>query len=296
MELRQLEYFVAVAEECHFTRAAQRMRVAQSGLSASIRSLERELGAPLFVRSTRRVGLTDAGRALLPEARQALAKVEDARDVVAAVRGLLRGTLRVGTLQCLSGIDVPRVLAGFHAKHPHVEIRLQQDGTAALLDGLRSGRLDLAFTAVGEGEGGDLELTPIAAEPMVLACALEHRFAERDELALAELDGEPFVDFTASWGTREVCDGMLAARGVGRRVELEVNDVHTLIDLVSHGLGLAIVPEHFSAKTGAAAFVPIAGAAQWRTAVAMAKERAAGTAARALREMVRDEIAAPNRL
>ena len=101
MELRQLEYFVAVAEECHFTRAANRLHVAQSGLSASIRLLERELGASLFLRSTRRVELTPAGRALLIEARRALSATDAAKDAVAAVQGLLRGSLAIGSLQCL---------------------------------------------------------------------------------------------------------------------------------------------------------------------------------------------------
>src|SRR5437868_13472950 len=100
MELRQLEYFVAVAEERHFTRAASRMHVAQSGLSASIGSLERELGARLFVRNTRSVELTDEGRALLTEARHTLAGVAAAKDAVAAVHGLLRGTLAGRTVQC----------------------------------------------------------------------------------------------------------------------------------------------------------------------------------------------------
>lgn len=108
MELRHLEYFIAVAEERHFTRAAERMRVAQSGLSASIRTLERELGADLFIRSTRRVELTEAGRALLIEAHRTLASVDAARDAVAAVQGLLRGTVSVGTEQCLGVINLPR--------------------------------------------------------------------------------------------------------------------------------------------------------------------------------------------
>ncbi|PLW73181.1 LysR family transcriptional regulator, partial [Streptomyces sp. DJ] len=101
MELRHLEHFVAVSEEQHFTRAAERLHIAQSGLSASVRSLERELGADLFTRTTRQVRLTEAGRALLVEARRTLASAAAAREAVAAVRGLLRGTLAVGTEQCM---------------------------------------------------------------------------------------------------------------------------------------------------------------------------------------------------
>ncbi|MEV1204335.1 LysR family transcriptional regulator, partial [Microbispora rosea] len=128
MELRQLRYFVAVAEESHFTRAADRLRIAQSGLSASIRALERELGADLFRRNTRQVRLTPEGRALLVEARRALAASDAARDAVAAVQGLLRGSLSIGSLQCLHAVNLPAVLAGFVESHPGLDIRLRHGG------------------------------------------------------------------------------------------------------------------------------------------------------------------------
>jgi hypothetical protein len=129
VELRQLEHFVVTAEERHFTRAARRLHIVQSGLSASIRALERELGAPLFVRSTRRVELTEAGRALLGEARRTLAAAQAARDAVADVQGLLRGRLAVGTMQILPpAVDLLGTLGRFHAQHPDVELRLRQSG------------------------------------------------------------------------------------------------------------------------------------------------------------------------
>src|SRR3981081_4237953 len=145
MELRQLEYFVAVADECHFTRAANRLHVAQSGLSASIRSLERELGASLFLRSTRQVELTQAGRALLVEARRARSATASAKNAVAAVRGLLRGTLGIGSLQCLHVVHLPAVLAGFLASHPGLEIQLRHGGCNDLIEQVRAGRLGLAL-------------------------------------------------------------------------------------------------------------------------------------------------------
>ena len=113
MELRQLEHFVAVAEEQHFTRAAARVHVVQSSLSASIKALERELGEPLFVRDNRRVTLTQAGRALLPSARAALAAVDEGRDAVAGLRGVLRGQLHVGAIQTLGVVDLAALLATF---------------------------------------------------------------------------------------------------------------------------------------------------------------------------------------
>ncbi|GGO90978.1 transcriptional regulator [Wenjunlia tyrosinilytica] len=288
MELRQLEYFVAVAEELHFTRAARRLFVAQSGMSAGIRSLEKELGAPLFIRSTRRVELTDAGRALLPVARQALAKASDARDAVAAVQGLLRGTLSVGSLQCLGVLDVPSLLARFREKHPGVELRLRHDGTADLIDGVRAGRLDVAFTPLGIHSTEGLGVLPVADEPMVLACGPTHRLVGKAGIRPDDLAGESFVDFSVTWGTREFADRILAAAGVERRVELEVNDAHSVLDLVSLGLGVAIVPAHFEHKNSHACFVPIEDAPSWRIAAVTPGEERVSTAARALLRMVEE--------
>lgn len=282
MELRHLEYFVAVAEERHFTRAAARMRVAQSGLSASIRSLEKELGASLFVRNTRSVELTDEGYALLTEARHTLAGAAAAKDAVAAVQGLLRGTLAVGTMQCLGVVDLPAILARFHASHPGVEIRLRQGGSTDLIDRVRAGDLDLAFVSAPHDGASGVTLTPVAAEPMTLACGPTHPLRDRDNVDLRELCDETFVDFDRGWVTRDVVDQAMAAAGVQRRVAFEVNDVHWLLDLVGYGLGVAVVPEVFTRKKTTARFVPVAAAPTWQIAVATATGRHPGAAARAL--------------
>ncbi|MGI5504107.1 LysR family transcriptional regulator [Lentzea sp. CA-135723] len=259
MELRQLEYFLAVAEESHFTRAARRMHVAQSGLSASIRALEVELGAPLFLRTTRQVELTQAGRALLPEARRALASISSAKDAVAAVQGLLRGTLSVGSLQCLHVVHLPAVLAHFHELHPGVEIRMRQSGNADLVEEVRAGRLDLAFVTRQPKIADDLRVSALAGEPLVLACAPGSPFAGRESVALQELAGQSFVDFNPDWGTRDQVDRTLAGAGVDRRVAVEVNDVHSLLDFVAFGLGVALVPQSFTLKTDRAHFAGLRG-------------------------------------
>ena len=268
MELRQLEYFVAVAEECHFTRAAQRMHVAQSGLSASIRSLERELGAALFLRSTRQVELTEAGRALLVEARRALTNVAAAKDAVAAVQGLLRGRLAIGAIQCLCTVDLPGVLARFSRQHPGVDIQLRHDSSGALVEQVRAGRLDIAFVTRPPRVPDEVAIQPLDTVPMMLACGPDHPFAARDSVDLAELEGQPFVDYHPDWGTRDTVDRLLAANCVDRHVALEVNDVHSLLDLVGNGLGVAILPGNFVHKGSRARFVPLSGQpATWQTAV-----------------------------
>ncbi|HEY2771299.1 MAG TPA: LysR family transcriptional regulator, partial [Solirubrobacteraceae bacterium] len=145
MELRQLTHFVAVAEERHFTRAAARVHLTQSSLSSSVRALERELGSDLFVRSTRQVELTEAGRALLPAARRTIAAAENGRDAVAAVRGVVRGHLAIGAIQSLSRVDLPGLIGRFHRRHPAVTLRIHHVGAPELVRQTADGEIDLAI-------------------------------------------------------------------------------------------------------------------------------------------------------
>ncbi|MGW3739899.1 LysR family transcriptional regulator [Streptomyces sp. NPDC005146] len=294
MELRQLEHFIAVAEEQHFTRAAERVAVSQSGLSASIRSLEQELKTPLFSRTTRTVRLTEAGRALLVEAERTLAGARAAKDAVDAVRGLLRGTLTVGFEQCVAGVGVPRLLAAFRRKHPQMEIRLRQEGTSSLVDGVAGGRLDVAFAATvsaGEWRG---ELIPLARERMVVLCAPGHRFAQAPRVPFDELPGESFIDFHPDWGPRRAADEAFATARVRRTVGLEVNDVHSLLELVREGLGIAMVPHHFSRKPEALglAAVELDGADQpfYESVVVLPAAGAMSPGARSLMTLVRSDV------
>lgn len=259
MELRQLEHFVAVAQECHFTRAAQRLHIAQSGLSASIRALEKELGATLFLRSTRQVQLTAAGQALLVEALRALSASNAAKDAVAAVQGLLRGSLSIGSLQCMHGVHLPELLSGFLTEHPGLEIRLRQGGSDELTELVRTGRLDVAFVSRPARDPENVVVSPLERETLVLACAPEHPAAQRTQAKLQDLMDEQFVDFPQGWGTRDLADRVLTAAGVERRVALEVSDVHSLLDLVAVGLGVALVPQSFRLKTDRVRFIELAG-------------------------------------
>lgn len=285
MELRQLEYFVAVAEDRHFTKAAQRMRVSQSGLSASVRALERELGATLFTRTTRSVELTGAGRALLSEATRTLAGARAARDAVAAVQGLLRGSLAVGTEQCVN-INVGELLARFRAEHANVAVRLRQAGSAVLAQDVADGRLDLAFITLPGPPPDGVRLLPMTSEPMVLLCEPGHRLAGAPYVQWPQLADETFVDWHPDWGARRLTDRAFAASGTPRQVALEVYDVHTLIDMVRHGLGIAVVPEPISRKEQAAALtaVPVKGPAEqrWEVSVALPEGDRPSPAARKL--------------
>ncbi|MCE3029470.1 LysR family transcriptional regulator [Streptomyces sp. CMSTAAHL-2] len=298
MELRHLQHFVAVAEDQHFTRAAERLMVSQSGLSASIRALERELRAPLFVRTTRRVTLTEAGRALLTEAERILAQVRAAHEAVAAVQGVLRGTLALGTEQCIAGVHVARLLAAFRREHPDVEIRLRQAGSGALAEEVAAGRLDLAFAYRTRADGDQLRSVSLTSEPMTVLCHPRHRLAATGTLLCPEdLAGEVFVDFHPDWGPRRATDTAFAAAGVRRTVALEVNDVHTLLDLVDENLGIAVVPRHFRHKRPTLTALPLKGTgeAAYETVALLPHEHSTSPAARALLALLEAEGLAPYR-
>ena len=286
MELRHLQHFIAVAEDQHFTRAAERLMVSQSGLSASIRALERELQTPLFVRTTRRVTLTEAGRALLGEAERILAQVRSAHEAVAAVQGVLRGTLSLGTEQCIAGVHVAGLLAAFRRRHPDVEIRLRQAGSAALAEEVAAGRLDLAFAyRTLDRDTDQLRSVSLSSEPMTVLCHPSHRLAETGAAVTPDdLGGEVFVDFHPDWASRRTTDAVFATAGVRRTVALEVNDVHSLLDLIDENLGIAVVPQHFRHKHEALTALPLKGTGEevYETVALLPPPQATSPAARAL--------------
>lgn len=293
MEIRQLQHFVSVAEEQHFTRAAARLMVSQSGLSASIRALERELQAPLFVRTTRTVTLTEAGRALLVEAERILAQERAAREAVAAVQGVLRGTLTLGAEQCIAGVHVAGLLAAFRRLHPQVEIRLRQSGSAALAEQVAAGRLDMAFAYLTQDDPERLRSVSLTCEPMYVLCHPDHALAATGAVVTPpDLAGEVFVDFHPDWGPRRVTDAAFTALGVQRTVTLEVNDVHSLLDLVEEGLGVAVVPRHFRLKRASLVALPMKenGGVMYESAALLPVPEATSPAARALAELLEAEL------
>jgi len=186
MELRQLSYFVTVAEELHFGRAAERLHIVQSAVSMQIQRLERELGAELFDRTPRRVRLTAAGERLLPEARAVLAAADRARAAVAPPPGL-----RIGTSTGM-GAHLDRVLAAFARRAPDIPVELFSLPVAERLDRVADGRLDAAFVRSVEPVRG-VRVLPLWPDPLVAALPAGHPLAGRDEIEVAELAGLPLA-------------------------------------------------------------------------------------------------------
>lgn len=266
MDLRQMEYLVALADEGQFTRAAALCMVSQSGLSASIRNLEDELGTPLFARTTRRVTPTDAGRALLPFARRMLAQASAGRDAVVHASRQVSGRLRLGAEQCLGVVDPGPLLERFHLRYPLVDIHFAQAGSGELASQLRAGELDVAFLATTE-HLGTLRRLELGRRPVVVLAHPADALAASAEVSWDELAGRDFVDFREPWGIRHLIDSAFAARRLERRVRMSVDDVHTLLDFVQRGLGIAIVPQHVAAKPQAAGLavlaLPASGRPEW---------------------------------
>ena len=243
MELRQLQHFIAVAEERHFTRAAQRVNIVQSALSSSIRALEEELNSRLVMRNTRNVQLTPAGQALLERAREALRILDAGRDEVADIENLRSGTLSIGSVHTLpSFLDLPSLIARFHAANPGIEVRLRQSDTTTLIEHLRTGQLDLAFLPLLDAPD-DIATGIVACEDLSVITPPNHPLAGRVDLALSDLADFPFVDFEIGWGTRPLVDRSFAVANIQRRTIFDLTDLETVVDLVARGLGIALMPE-----------------------------------------------------
>ncbi len=250
MQLRQLEYFVAVVEESNFTRAAQRVHVSQSGVSAQIRQLERELGQVLLDRSGRAVRPTHAGAALLPYARAALAAVSGARQAVDELTGLVRGRVAVGMVMACSVTHLFDQLASFHTTHPGVDITLSEDNSDRLLDAVGAGRLDLALVGLAGPPPDGFGFRPIAEEPLVAAVRTDDPLGGRTVITLADLGDRTVVSMPAGTGVRTAFDRACVAAGVSPRVALEASAPDAVVRLALRGLGVAILTRSMAGDAG----------------------------------------------
>lgn len=251
MELHQLRYFVAVAREGTFTRAAARLYISQPSLSEQVRKLELELGSPLFERLGRRLALTSAGVALLPHAERVLDEVEQARLRVREVLGLSRGRLAIGVLPSAAARLLPRFLAEFRHRHPGVELVLrEEDLSVGVEDLVHEGVLDLAIIRLPT-QRADLDVRLLLREPMVLVAPPGHRLRGRRAVSLPELAEEPFVVMKAGTSLRELVEAICATAGFHPRVALESSQLASVVSLAQAGVGVTIVPEMAAGPDGA---------------------------------------------
>ena len=246
MDLRHLRYFVAVAEERHFTRAAERLGIKQPPLSLQIQQLERELGTPLFRRLTRGTELTEAGELLLDDARQLLDQVERAK---AAVQNRARGEtghIRVG----FAGATyfqprVPGIIQAYRGLYPNVLLTPEQSNTPQLIEALRNGSLDVAFVRPPLSDGEGITLTPLVEEFMRIVLPARHPHASARSVSLAALARETLILFPRAIGPG-LYDSIIAScqrAGFSPTLGQEAPQISSTVHLVAAGFGIAVVPQ-----------------------------------------------------
>ncbi len=239
-----MRYVVAVAETGSFTRAAERCFVVQSALSHQVAALERELGVRLFARTSRRVEITAAGEAFLPQARLALDAAQRAGLEAAAAAGQVRGSLRLGVIPTVTALDVPAVLRRFRAAYPQVTASLRVAASDALVTGVRAGEVDVAVLGLPSDQPpSGVRHRELARERLVAAVGAGHPLAGRARVDLAELADEVFADFPAGSPGRAQSDRAFAAAGLRRDVAFEAPASDLLLGLVREGLAVTMLPE-----------------------------------------------------
>lgn len=242
MDLQQLRYVVAVAEERSFTRAAARCFVVQSALSHQIKALEREIGAPLFARTSRRVELTAAGDAFLAEARIALDAAARAVDAASAAAGEIRGELSIGIIPTVTAIDIPACLRTFRSAHPAVRIRLRTGASDAFVADLHAKRLDVAILGFPESTPPPAASRVLRRDRLLAVAASDHPLARKGPVLLADLADEPFADFPAGSPGRTQSDLAFETAGLRREVPFEATTVDVIVSIVRAGLAIALLP------------------------------------------------------
>lgn len=259
MDMRWIEAFLAVAEELHFGRAAERLHMAQSPLSQTIKKLEKHIGAPLFDRTTRTVTLTDAGHAFLPHARRIVAEADLAMRATSAAPGEVYGRVRLGFSGALNHLTLPPLTRTLRKRHPHVALQLVDRVTTEDAVGLvEHGTLDVAF--VGLPVPGALPTRVVTVEELGAALPSDHRLASRDRASLPDLADEDWVLMPGESALRAAILTACHAHGFRPRVAQEVKDPYTVLSLVAAGLGVSLAPTCLRPIMPAGAvWVPLAG-------------------------------------
>jgi DNA-binding transcriptional LysR family regulator len=293
VELRQLEHFLAVVEEGSFSRAAARVFLVQSSLSASLLALERGLGTELFIRGRRGAELTDAGRAFLEPARAVLEGAERARDAVAEVKGLLRGTVRIASVFVPRSIDIVETIRRFREEHPGVEVRVLPADPKSMVELVADGQVDFAITPRVERTSAALRFEPLVSAPLVVVCPAGHRLAGAREVEPRDLVDESIIELPFGWRSRELFDQLFEKHGVQRHVRLEVDDWFSVLSMVQRGVGISYGPRECIDENivGGVDVATLADAPLWDLGIASRDEDLRGAAGRAFLAAYREHCA-----
>lgn len=267
MEVRQLRYVCAIADAGNFSRAAERCQITQPSLSQQIMKLEKDLGVKLFDRLGRSVRLTEAGRAFLPHARAILGQMEVARTSVADKNADLRGSVAVGVIPTVAPYLMPSYTAAFAKKYPEAKLRIVEDTTAALVEGLRDLSIDLAILALPL-RYKDLDLFPLRTEPLFAALRRGDPRASAESLALKDLRGESFVMLRDGHCFRDLSIGACNHARVAPNIAFESGQFSSLLGMVAAGVGVSLIPEMAVDRNVGCSYVRLRDPQATRTIVA----------------------------
>ena len=279
MDVTQLRCFLAAADELHFGRAAQSLGMLPASFGRQIRILEDQLGAKLFLRTTRSVCLTGAGAAILDDVRRLVEQTDALKDKVRDIRKAEAPVLRVGAIDSAATGLMPRLLQFFREEHPGIEVQLVEHKTINLLPKLLSGSLDIAFCRPPETRNPRLHFRTLFFESAVVALPADHPLAGRTELAVADLADAPLIvpDRRSRPHSHDLTIRMFLEAGLTARIAQVAEEKHTIVSLVATGTGLAIVPRWTARITVAGVrFIPLAipeGAGRSRLILAAAWTR-----------------------
>lgn len=292
MELRQLRYLIALADEGSFTRAALSARVAQPALSRQIQNLEGELGLPLVDRTTRHVAITAAGQEVVATGRRVLGELDALTHSLQRTKNLWQGTATIGVTQTPGPLNLPAVIAAFSRRHEGVELIVREGLSVDLASQLREDRIDLALiSAIGTRERRQLELQRCRVEALTVLLPAGHPLATRRSLTVADLRDQRFVGFAPGATIRHAVERAAARAGFIPRVSFETNDVTRAGALVAEGLGITVLPESDARRAGSnTVAVPLRKPTlRYEIFVAWRAQRRLTPAAEALRGAILDD-------
>jgi LysR family hydrogen peroxide-inducible transcriptional activator len=267
MEFHQLRYVCAVADTGNFSRAAERCQIAQPSLSQQVLKLEQHLGAKLFDRLGRSVRLTDVGRAFIPHARAILEEMDLARAAVSDKNADFRGSVAVGVIPTVTPYLIPSYTAAFAKKYPDAKLRIVEETTSILVEGLRNLSIDVAILALPLRHK-DLELFPIRTEPLFVVMRADHPRAGAESLALKDLRGESFVMLRDGHCFRDLSIRTCTRARITPNIAFESGQFSSLLGMVAAGVGVSLVPEMAIDRNMGCRYVRLSDTQATRTIVA----------------------------
>jgi len=244
MELKQLEYFMAVCRELHFTRAAEKLGIAQPSLSQQIRLLEHEIGTPLFDRIGKKTVITEAGKTLLHHGYNVFHELSQARAAISELQGLKRGMLKIGALLTVVNYLLPPTVIAFHRSYPNVELSVLGMRTGDIYDGLLQNELDLGIVFLPM-EHDDLETIPLYKQNLALAAPVDHAVANEPFVTLDILRETPSVLLPGTYFLRQLINEKCRTLEFSPQPVMEMTTMESIINMVGKGVGITILPKAY---------------------------------------------------